>query len=489
MTPLEMQKKKHGSEGSDARGSRDPVRQPVETSIAQRTAPDLVLWSDEPGGLLEPAPEERKARGKSVPMCLNPAEKAAHELTHTSFRNWCSYCVRARAADDPHHRQPHMEPEFPIIMTDYCFMQDAPVTELFTILDMLDVALGMMAAISVEEKWPATYVVLAVVEHLRAWGRKKVSFRIDGERAIRALGVAIQHARSEETVIECRPKYSSPSMSLVENMNKELCGLMRCFRIYLRDKAKIEITTESPLLPWLVRHFGWILSRYAVREDGRTGYSRLKGREYTAGIAIFGEAIWYKLPKTADLTKLDDRWRTAIWLGKSDRSDEDIIGLETGAVLARSVRRKVEGKRWNEKALKMVTGTPWRSGGETTVHHTSFGGKVWTNRRLRSMLPKKAQQHTERCRARFDPLCAGEEGPVEASAQEGQPAPPEPAAPNLVSTTTAARAGGVDTDAMETEDIELVASSQAPAAAAPIRPFVARERERGRNNGTGGARK
>ena len=157
-----------GSEGSDARGSRDPVAHPVETSIAQRTAPDLVLWSDEPGGLLEPAQEERKARGKSVPIGPNLAEKATHELTHASFRNWCSCCVRAGPADDPHHR-PHKEPEFPIIMADYCFMQDAPGSELFTILDILDVALGMMAAISVEEKGPVTYVVSAVVEHLRAW--------------------------------------------------------------------------------------------------------------------------------------------------------------------------------------------------------------------------------------------------------------------------------------------------------------------------------
>ena len=142
------------------------------------------------------------------PIGPNPAEKATHELTHVSFRNWCSYCVRARAADDPHHRQPRKEPEFPIIMADYCFMQDSRGVELFTILDMLDVTFGMMAAISVEEKGPSTYVVSAVVEHLRAWGRKKVIFSIDGEPAIRALGVAIQHARSEETVIECRPKYS-----------------------------------------------------------------------------------------------------------------------------------------------------------------------------------------------------------------------------------------------------------------------------------------
>ena len=150
----------------------------------------------------------RKARGKSVPIGPNPAKKATHELTHTSFRNWCSYCVRARAADDPLHRQPHKEPEVPIIMADCCFMQDAPGSALFTILDMLDVALGMMAAISVEEKVPATCVVSAVVEHLRAWRRKKVIFCMDGEPAIRALCVAIQHARSEEAVIECRrPKY------------------------------------------------------------------------------------------------------------------------------------------------------------------------------------------------------------------------------------------------------------------------------------------
>ena len=80
-----------GSEGSGARGSRDPVAHPVETSMAQRTALGLVLWSDEASGLLEPAQEERKARGKSVPIGPNPAQTAAHELTHTSFRNWCSY--------------------------------------------------------------------------------------------------------------------------------------------------------------------------------------------------------------------------------------------------------------------------------------------------------------------------------------------------------------------------------------------------------------
>ena len=50
-----------------------------------------------------------RRKGKSVPIGPNPAVKATHEFSHTSLRNWCGYCVRARAADDPHHRQPLKE--------------------------------------------------------------------------------------------------------------------------------------------------------------------------------------------------------------------------------------------------------------------------------------------------------------------------------------------------------------------------------------------
>ena len=178
---------------------------------------------------------------------------------------------------------------------------------------MIDIALGMMAALSVEEKEPVT-CGFGGDRRLRAWGRKKVILAIHAD---------------EETVIECRPKCSSSSIGPVENMNKELCGFVRCFRIYFRSMVTWEITTESPLLPWLVRHCGWILSRYAARSNGWRGYSGRKGRDCTAGISIFGEATWCKQPNTGELTKLDD-WRTAIWLEKSDRSDEHIIGLETG---------------------------------------------------------------------------------------------------------------------------------------------------------------
>ena len=79
------------------------------------------------------------------------------------------------------------------------------------------------------------------------------------------------------------------------------------------------------------------------------------------------------------------------------------------------------------------------------------------------MLPK---DQSERCRARFEILCGGEDGPVEVRAWEGMQAPSDPAAPNLVSTSTAGRsqAGKVDTDAMETEEDKPTVSNRTPIA-------------------------
>ena len=106
-----------GSEGSDARGSRDPVAHPVETAFSQRTAPDLVLWSDEPGGLLEPAQEERPRESVTIVQIWQ-------RKLRTSSRTRVSATELEK------------EPEFPIIMVDYCVTQDARGCELFTILDM-----------------------------------------------------------------------------------------------------------------------------------------------------------------------------------------------------------------------------------------------------------------------------------------------------------------------------------------------------------------
>ena len=115
----------------------------------------------------------------------------------------------------------------------------------------------------------------------------------------------------------------------------------------------------------------------------------------------------------------------------------------------------------------MVSGLEFssrRSGGETTVHHTSSGDTVQ---------PKTAGHATERVNntqndVGHDLICA-QEKTAQLRPESRRAASPDAAAPNLISTSTATQ---TDTDVMKSEDIEPAVSSRAHAIAAPIRPFV-----------------
>ena len=61
------------------------------------------------------------------------------------------------------------------------------------------------------------------------------------------------------------------------------------------------------------------------------------------------------------------------------------------------------------------------------------------------MFPE-SNQHTDRCRARFELLCARDSENIEAKAQEGQPAP------GLESASKAAQAETINAEAMEAQD-------------------------------------
>jgi hypothetical protein len=309
---------------------------------------------------LDASEEARAPRGVKVPEGPTPAEKDQHYLTHIPFRAWCSYCTRAAAPEDGHQRGRGAPDRYqkPIVMMDYTFITDMP-RDMLTVLTVYDVDLGMVLPVVVDEKGPIQYAIRSVCENLGHWGRKDIILRVDGEPAIKALAEAIRLARPESTVIEVKPRYSPESMGAVENMNKELKNIVRCFALQLKDEAKMELHTNHPLLPWLVRHSGWCICMYRVRSDGRTAYERLKGRPYSGKIALFGECLWYRTPDAMQLSSLDERWTTCIWVGKGQQSDEHILIVGDEVRLARSVRRKATGKRWNKTMLQKVLCTPW----------------------------------------------------------------------------------------------------------------------------------
>ena len=74
----------------------------------------------------------------------------------------------------------------------------------------------------------------------------------------------------------------------------------------------IKLTMDHKLVPWAIRHAGWLITNYLVKVDGKTAHERLRGKHYHGEIAEFAETVHNKLAIDT-IGKADDRWAVGIW--------------------------------------------------------------------------------------------------------------------------------------------------------------------------------
>ena len=60
------------------------------------------------------------------------------------------------------------------------------------------------------------------------------------------------------------------------------------------------------------------------------------------------------------ITKDEPRWRSGIWLGFIDHTNEHIIGTRKGTIKCRAIRRNDASDQFNAKMIEEMKGTPWR---------------------------------------------------------------------------------------------------------------------------------
>ena len=94
------------------------------------------------------------------------------------------------------------------------------------------------------------------------------------------------------------------------------------------------------------------------------------GRPYRGKLVEFGETVLAHLPEVGKRSgnpapKLTDRWKSGVWLGKSDLTDEHHVRTDDGVMYARSVRRLAENS-WSEENLKAILDTPQKPRSMTT---------------------------------------------------------------------------------------------------------------------------
>ncbi len=93
------------------------------------------------------------------------------------------------------------------------------------------------------------------------------------------------------------------------------------------------------MMPWLVRHAGWWFS---ARPSGHTPREALRGRVYRNELVKIGERVCAKKPGDAqNLSKLDSRWESGLWVGRTETSEGRLVSTpESGVSRMRLVRRR-----------------------------------------------------------------------------------------------------------------------------------------------------
>ena len=89
-------------------------------------------------------------------------------------------------------------------------------------------------------------------------------------------------------------------------------------------------------------------------KDGKTPYSRHRGREWRVSLPPFGETIEFL--KRGH--KFEARWQQGIFLGVKDSTTEKIVGNALGVFTVQSIRRKSE-----------KIGTTWKRSGQLLGSH------------------------------------------------------------------------------------------------------------------------
>ena len=256
----------------------------------------------------------------TTPATPSVEERALHEASgHVLYRSWCQWCIAARVADKPHLRgqmKPCQELSLTSRISDerrikYC--QFLPSTQ-----SMLVPRASQQHFVprkhSVSNWWKR---ILAFVEAL---GHNVVMLHSDREPVLVQLLKAVQSRRVKRTLVRHGPRASHQSQGKNENANQVINGVCRAMWLSLEDFLREKLPSDIILTAWLIRHAAWCLTRFQVKDDGRTAFVRVFGKAYTKQVLPFGERVMYKYTSSANRQSGSEvgPWNLG-WEGANDR--------------------------------------------------------------------------------------------------------------------------------------------------------------------------
>ena len=144
-----------------------------------------------------------------------------------------------------------------------------------------------------EHDWPAQQLL----ENLRSLAYKRIVLRCDQEPAIMALVERVrQWCDDIDIITETAPTADKNANGAAERAVQAAEGQARTLKLELERRIGGRIPAQHPIVAWLVRHAADVVTKYEVKDHGKTAYEYVPGRPYRGEVADLGRQVLYRIP-------------------------------------------------------------------------------------------------------------------------------------------------------------------------------------------------
>ena len=183
-------------------------------------------------------------------------------------------------------------------------------------------------------------------------------------------------------------------------------------KLALETGIGCRLLLKHPAIVWLVRHVAWLITRHNTGRDGCSPYRRIFGKSYDGSICKFGEQVHYKLSGHPS-SRVEPRWELGAWVGKTELTDEHLLGTLSGIRNSRTIYRLPKSHCYSKDALDRIVGTPTNPKPDGTVRDPVVRRQYITQRWVdeHGVTPgcpcfegRGTMSHSETCRKRFESI-------------------------------------------------------------------------------------
>ena len=295
-------------------------------------------------------------------------EVLEHIVTHSPAKPWCPHCVKGTTRNDPHKSRRKEVPDVEVVMgatptisIDLMYLYDKIEGPTLVAIDHESGRVWSHALKGKTIVGGTGWIQNRLAQDIGNAGHKNVKRMIKShqEKSMVALQHEVQRLRDAKAIPVNSPLGESECNGRVENTIGRVQDKTGTLKSHIEAETGIELDNLPDLMSWVVGRSGELITRYHIGSDKRTAYERIRGKPCNRPICQIGESMLHlplDSPKTDD-KKCEPKMREGIWLGTSERTEENLIGTSNGVVKCPTAKRRPESSQWNARQLNETIGS------------------------------------------------------------------------------------------------------------------------------------